>query len=65
MVMVDKLTVPAHGQRIDCTGWLSPDARRREARNIAPGNTVHLQLHFSDGETLDAPFAVKPPAQAN
>jgi hypothetical protein len=26
---------------------------------------VHLTLKFSDGETLDTPFAVKSPAQAN
>ena len=32
-------------------------------RKIAPGDTVHLKLEFSDGETLDTPFAVKPPSQ--
>ena len=64
MVMVDKLTVPAHGSVSIAPGGyhlMLEDAKHA----IAPGNTVHLQLHFSDGETLDAPFAVKPPAQQN
>ncbi|MEQ5839224.1 copper chaperone PCu(A)C [Paraburkholderia acidicola] len=64
MVMVDKLTVPAHGSVSIAPGGyhlMLEDAKHA----IAPGNTVHLQLHFSDGETLDTPFAVKPPAQQN
>jgi copper(I)-binding protein len=32
---------------------------------VAPGDTVHLKLHFSDGETIDTAFPVKSPAQAN
>ena len=62
MVMVDKLTVPAHGQAAISPGGyhvMLEDAKRR----IAPGDTVHLKLQFSDGETLDAPFAVKSPSQ--
>ncbi|MFM0737056.1 copper chaperone PCu(A)C [Paraburkholderia xenovorans] len=62
MVMVDKLTVPAHGQVAIAPGGyhvMLEDAKHK----IAPGDTVHLTLKFSDGETLDAPFAVKPPAQ--
>lgn len=63
MVMVDKLTVPAHGQASIAPGGyhvMLEDAKHK----VAPGDTVHLKLKFSDGETLDAPFAVKSPAAA-
>lgn len=63
MVMVDKLTVPAHGQVAIAPGGyhvMLEDAKHK----IAPGDTVHLTLKFSDGETLDTPFVVKSPAQA-
>ncbi|WP_439654792.1 copper chaperone PCu(A)C [Trinickia terrae] len=62
MVHVDKATVPAHGQLSIKPGgyhFMLMDAKHK----IAPGDTVHLKLEFSDGETLDAPFAVKPPSQ--
>ena len=62
MVMVDKLTVPAHGQVAIAPGGyhvMLEDAKHK----IAPGDTVHLTLKFSDGEALDTPFAVKSPAQ--
>jgi hypothetical protein len=62
MVMVDKLTVPAHGQVAIAPGGyhvMLEDAKHK----VAPGDTVHLMLKFSDGETLDTPFAVKSPAQ--
>ncbi|WP_345814356.1 copper chaperone PCu(A)C [Paraburkholderia sp. PREW-6R] len=62
MVMVDKLTVPAHGQVAIAPGGyhvMLEDAKHK----VAPGDTVHLTLKFSDGETLNAPFAVKSPAQ--
>jgi copper(I)-binding protein len=62
MVMVDKLTVPAHGQVAIAPGGyhvMLEDAKHK----IAPGDTVHLTLKFSDGETLDTPFTVKSPAQ--
>jgi copper(I)-binding protein len=64
MVMVDKLTVPAHGQVAIAPGGyhvMLEDAKHK----VAPGDTVHLTLKFSDGETLDTPFAVKSPAQTN
>ncbi|ACC70045.1 copper chaperone PCu(A)C [Paraburkholderia phymatum] len=63
MVMVDKLTVPAHGQASIAPGGyhvMLEDAKHK----VAPGDTVHLKLQFSDGETLDAPFVVKSPAAA-
>lgn len=62
MVMVDKLTVPAHGQVSIAPGGyhvMLEDAKHK----VAPGDTVHLTLKFSDGETLDTPFVVKSPAQ--
>ena len=64
MVMVDKLTVPAHGQVAIAPGGyhvMLEDAKHK----VAPGDTVHLTLKFSDGETLDTPFAVKSTAQTN
>ncbi|HWT34906.1 MAG TPA: copper chaperone PCu(A)C [Paraburkholderia sp.] len=63
MVMVDRLTVPAHGQAAIAPGGYH--VMLEEAKHkIAPGDTVHLKLQFSDGETLDAPFVVKSPAAA-
>ncbi|WP_341314758.1 copper chaperone PCu(A)C [Paraburkholderia sp. IMGN_8] len=62
MVMVDKLTVPAHGQVAIAPGGyhvMLEDAKH----TVKPGDTVHLTLKFSDGETLDTPFTVKSPAQ--
>ncbi|GAB2911373.1 copper chaperone PCu(A)C [Paraburkholderia jirisanensis] len=64
MVMVDKLTVPAHGQAQIAPGgyhMMLEEAKHK----VAPGDTVHLKLHFSDGETLDTAFPVKSPAQVN
>jgi periplasmic copper chaperone A len=64
MVMVDKLTVPAHGEAQIAPGGyhvMLEDPKHK----IAPGDTVRLKLHFSDGETLDTAFPVKSPAQAN
>lgn len=63
MEMVEKATVPAHGMLKIAPGgyhFMLEDAKRK----IAPGDTVHLRMKFSDGTTLDAPFAVKSPAQA-
>ena len=62
MVMVDKLTVPAHGQVAIAPGGYHVMLEGAKHK-IAPGDTVHLMLEFSDGATLDTPFAVKSPAQ--
>lgn len=63
MVMVEKATVPAHGSlTIAPVGYHI--MLEEPTRKIAPGDTVHLKLQFSDGETLDTPFAVKSPATA-
>jgi len=64
MVMVDKLTVPAHGQVAIAPGGYHIMLEHAQHK-VAPGDTVHLKLQFSDSETLDTPFAVKSPAQAN
>ncbi len=62
MIMVDRLTIPAHG-----SATISPGNYHlmlmQAKHTIAPGDTVHLKLKFSDGETLDTPFMVKPPSQ--
>ncbi|WP_027804103.1 copper chaperone PCu(A)C [Paraburkholderia dilworthii] len=63
MVMVDKLTVPAHGQVAIAPGGYHVMLENAKHK-IAPGDTVHLTLKFSDGAALDTPFAVKSPAQA-
>ena len=63
MEMVDKATVPAHGVLKIAPGgyhFMLEEAKHK----IAPGDTVHLRMKFSDGTTLDTPFAVKSPAQA-
>lgn len=62
MVMVDKLTVPAHGQVAIAPGGYHVMLEGAKHK-VAPGDTVHLTLKFSDGETLNTPFAVKSPAQ--
>lgn len=63
MVMVDKATVPAHGSlKIAPVGYHI--MLEEPTRKIAPGDTVHLKLQFSDGETLVTPFAVKAPGTA-
>jgi copper(I)-binding protein len=63
MVMVDKVEVPAHGSlTIAPVGYHI--MLEQPTRKIAPGDTVHLKLKFSDGETLDTPFAVKSPGTA-
>ncbi|RFU46665.1 copper chaperone PCu(A)C [Paraburkholderia sp. DHOC27] len=64
MVMVDKLTVPAHGQVAIAPGGYHVMLEHAQHK-VAPGDTVHLKLQFSDGETLNTPFVVKSPAQAN
>ncbi|WP_179404745.1 copper chaperone PCu(A)C [Burkholderia guangdongensis] len=64
MVMVDKLTIPAHGQVAIAPGGYHFMLEQPQ-RTIQPGDTVHLRLKFSDGETLDTPFAVKRPSATN
>ena len=52
MVMVDKLTVPAHGQVAIAPGGYHVMLEHPQHK-MAPGDTVHLKLQFSDGETLE------------
>jgi hypothetical protein len=62
MVMVHKATVPAHGTLSIAPGGYHLMLEHAKHK-IAPGDTVHMKLKFSDGTTLDTPFAVKPPSQ--
>ena len=59
MQRVDAIAVPAHGSVA-----LSPGGYHLMLMNpkhaIAPGDSVHLSLHFSDGETLQATWPVRP-----
>jgi copper(I)-binding protein len=63
MEMVDKLPIPAHGAVAVAPGGyhLMLEAPRHK---IAPGDTVHVQLRFSNGETVDTPMPVKTPGAA-
>lgn len=63
MEMVDKLTIPARG-KVDIAPGGYHFMLEEPKRAIKPGDTVHLRMQFSDGEKLDAPFAVKSPAAA-
>lgn len=62
MVMVHKATVPAHGTLAIAPGGYHLMLEHAKHK-VAPGDTVHMKLKFSDGTTLDTPFAVKPPSQ--
>ncbi|SDD55833.1 copper chaperone PCu(A)C [Paraburkholderia lycopersici] len=61
MVMVDKATVPAHGTLAIAPGGYHLMLEKAKHK-IAPGDTVNVKLQFSDGETLETPFAVKSPS---
>ncbi|RQR94040.1 copper chaperone PCu(A)C [Burkholderia sp. Bp8994] len=63
MEMVDKLTIPARG-KVDIAPGSYHFMLEEPKHAIKPGDTVRLRLNFSDGETVDTPFAVKSPAQA-
>ncbi|MGN2252667.1 copper chaperone PCu(A)C [Frateuria sp. GZRe12] len=59
MRMVDRLTVPAHGQVALAPGgyhFMLMDA----AKAVQPGQTVRITLHFADGSTLATDFLAKP-----
>lgn len=60
MVMVDKLTIPAHG-----TVAIAPGGYHlmlmAATHPIAPGATVQIILKFSNGATLAAALPVRPP----
>ncbi|CAM2178574.1 periplasmic copper chaperone A [Paraburkholderia sacchari] len=62
MTMVHKATVPAHGTLSIAPGGYHLMLEHAKHK-VAPGDTVHVKLQFSDGATLDTPFAVKPPSQ--
>lgn len=59
MQMVGSIPVPAHG-----AVSLAPGGYHLMLMNakhpIKPGDTAHVSLHFSDGETLQATWLVRP-----
>ena len=60
MEHVDRLEIPAHGSVALAPGGYHL-MLTRPTHPVAPGNTVHLHLHFSGSAgTLDVPFIVRP-----
>jgi len=59
MEMVDAIIIPAHA-----TVALAPGGYHlmlSEAKHpVKPGDSVHVSLHFDDGETLQATWPVRP-----
>jgi len=59
MTMVHSLAVPAHGKAV-----LAPAGYHlmlmKASRPVKPGNTVRLNLTFSDGSTLATDFIARP-----
>jgi len=60
MVMIDKLTIPAHG-KVQFSPGNYHVMLEQPKHALAPGDSIQLQLKFSDGETVSAPLPVKPP----
>lgn len=61
MEMVDKLTVPAH-QKVALEPGHYHLMLEQPTHKLAPGDTVKLELKFSNGDTVVAPLPVKPPS---
>ncbi|HTJ92952.1 MAG TPA: copper chaperone PCu(A)C [Pararobbsia sp.] len=59
MEMVDKLTVPAH-QKVTLEPGHYHLMLEQPTRKLAPGDTVKIELKFSNGDTVVAPMPVKP-----
>ncbi len=59
MSMVGKLTVPAHGKVLFSPGNYHVMLEQPK-HAIVPGDSIQLQLKFSNGETVVAPMPVKP-----
>jgi periplasmic copper chaperone A len=62
MIMVSHLTIPAHGKAALTPGDYHL-MLEQATHAIAPGNTVHVQLEFSDGSSLNVPMLVSPPSR--
>ncbi|UGB37372.1 copper chaperone PCu(A)C [Frateuria soli] len=59
MRMVERLTIPAHGQVALAPGgyhFMLMDA----AKPVQPGQTVQVTLHFADGSMLPTDFRARP-----
>jgi periplasmic copper chaperone A len=61
MEMVDKLTVPAH-QKVALEPGHYHLMLEQPTHKLAPGDSVKLELKFSNGDTVVAPLPVKPPS---
>lgn len=61
MEMVDKLTVPAH-QKVTLEPGHYHLMLEQPTHKLAPGDTIKLELKFSNGDTIIAPMSVKPPS---
>ncbi len=61
MMMVKRLPIPAHGEvSLKPGGYhLMLEQPKHE---VAPGDMVGIELHFSDGTTLRTQLPVRPPA---
>ena len=59
MEMVDKLTVPAHQKVVFEPGHYHLMLEEPKHK-LAPGDTIKLELKFSNGDTIVAPLPVKP-----
>ncbi|MGH8121609.1 MAG: copper chaperone PCu(A)C [Rudaea sp.] len=61
MLAVDGMDVPAHGSAALAPGGYH--LMLMQARHaIAPGASVHMRLHFSDGSTIAVDFIARSPA---
>ena len=61
MEMVDKLTVPAH-QKVTLEPGHYHLMLEQPTHKVSPGDTVKLELKFSNGDTVVTPLPVKPPS---
>jgi copper(I)-binding protein len=59
MVMIDALTVPAHGSVTLAPGGYHLMLMKATSP-VTPGEQVELSLHFADGSTLEQAFLARP-----
>lgn len=59
MQMVDAMPIPAHGHAALAPGGYHLMLMQPQ-RKLAPGDVVHMRLHFSDGSTIATDFKVRP-----
>lgn len=59
MQIVDSVSIPAHGKLALAPGGYHLMLMQPK-HAIKPGDSVHIALHFADGETLQARWPVRP-----